>query len=130
MLEFGGSHFNKVVPNGRTNYCERFVKTVPPSAMKSVSFQQDKNSKSNVAHGSNLVTFASRDEKKLKMRQNESQRRIQNMTPQTYYMNGDTVGVSMQVGSYLLPKFGNYFDLKEVEQKTKNHQLLSSAGPI
>lgn len=95
VVEWGGSHFNKVVPNGRTNYCERFVKTAPPAAMKSVSFQG--NSNVHVASGSNLVTHVSRGEKKLKMRQNESQSRIQNMTPQTYYRGGDTVGPSMQV---------------------------------
>ena len=100
VVEWGSSHFNKVVPNGRTNYCERFVKTAPPAAMKSVSFQD--NSNVHVASGSNLVTHVSRGEKKLKMRQNESQRRIQNVTPQTYYRDGDSVGPSMQVHLYFV----------------------------
>lgn len=90
-MEWGSSHFNNVVPNGRTNY-DRFLSTAPPSR-KSVSFQTNNNI--HVAPSSNLVTYMSRDEKKLKLRQNESQKRIDKMTPATYYMGGDSVGPSM-----------------------------------
>lgn len=91
-MEWGSSHFAKVVPNGRTNY-DRFLSATPPTK-KSVSFQTSMDV--HVAPSSNLVIHASKDEKKLRLRQNESQRRIETMTPATYYMNGDTVGPSMQ----------------------------------
>ena len=95
VLEWGGAHFNKVVPNGRTNYCERYMKTTPTS-MKSVSFQD--NSNVHVASGSNLVTHASQQERKLQLRQKASQQRLHAPpNPKTYYINGDTVGESLKV---------------------------------
>lgn len=90
VLEWGSSHFNNVVPNGVTNY-DRFLRT--PNTSKSVSFQ---DSHTHIAPGSNLVTYASPEEKKLKLRQNTSQQRLTTMTPATYYMNGDSVGTTMQ----------------------------------
>ncbi|KAF6032676.1 C11orf16 [Bugula neritina] len=94
VLEWGDAHFNKVVPNGRTNYCQRYVKTAP-AGIKSVSFQD--NPQVHVARGSNLVTHASREEKKLLLRQNESQSRLKSPDPSVYYRYGDGVGESMQV---------------------------------
>lgn len=95
VLEWGGAHFNKVVPNGRTNYCNRYLKSAP-AAMKSVSFQD--NSNVHVASGSNLVTHASQYEKKLQLRQQAARQSLQTPPdPRTYYINGDSVGESMQV---------------------------------
>lgn len=94
VLTFGDSHFNKVVPGGRTNYCERFVNSIP-SAMKSVSFQEP----THVASGSNIVTYSSRPEKKLEFRQSESRRLLQSPDPKMYYRSGDGVSTSMQVSA-------------------------------
>lgn len=91
VLEWGTSHFNNVVPNGRTNF-NRFLISKNPT--KSVTFQD--NSNVHVAPGSNLVTHVSTAEKKLKLRQNESQSRLNNTTPLTYYRGGDSVGASMK----------------------------------